>query len=380
MSLSPEQIEYFQEHASDDLSPSLIVSSAVGLVLAYIFVGLRIWARKAGKIPFGHDDWLIIVALAPLSTYAIVAWIQTTFGEGRHILFVTNRAGFVQAYITCIVAYALCVVLTKISVLCFYCRIFFPIRKLFYISWAIGILTVAYNLALIFVSAFECIPLSSLWTGEPGKCIRTLQVHAILGIVNIVTDVGILALPIRPVLLLRLTLTQRIQVCGIFLLGGVVCVFSIVRVVALSGYPEVDPSYNLVWSGVWSFCEIAIGIVAACLPTLAILVTKLKLSKLSTSVMRLVSFISHTSRSGSGSNTKASGHSVRETKSDDNDYVHLSEWSLARGQSGDSRDAIYQGNGYVSPFVSSSRTEHGEGSEDHPSGIVVKNEVVQTFH
>ncbi|XXG94395.1 hypothetical protein Hte_000650 [Hypoxylon texense] len=361
MSLSPEQIEYFQEHASDNLGPPLVASNAAGLVLAYVFVGLRVWARRAGEAPFGRDDWLIAAALAPLTAYAVVAWIQVSFGEGRHILFVTNPAGFVQAYVASIVAYALCVVLTKVSVLCFYCRIFSPLRRLFYAAWGFGVLVVAYNLALIFVSAFECIPLSSEWTGQPGKCIWTIPVHAILGIVNIVTDVGILALPIRHVLLLRLTVTQRIQVCGIFLLGGVVCVFSIVRVVALAEAADGDPSYNLVWSGVWSFCEIAIGIVAACLPTLAILATKI-----SASVIRLVSLTFHSSSRGdsSGSNTKVSRHSVRETRSDDNEYVQLSEWSLPRGKSSDSRNTMHQRSDNVSPFIAGSPTERGERGVD----------------
>ncbi|KAI0533193.1 hypothetical protein GGR58DRAFT_126663 [Xylaria digitata] len=65
------------------------------------------------------------------------------------------------------------------------------------------------------------------------------------------------------------------------LLGAVVCVFGIMRVVALAQAPEGDPSYNQVWSGVWSFCETAIGIVTVCLPTLAILATRSHLSKVS---------------------------------------------------------------------------------------------------
>lgn len=181
MSLSPEEIEYFKEHESDSLQPSIIASNAAGLVLAYIFVGLRIWARKAGKTAFGHDDWLIIAALVPLSTYAIVGWLQIEFGEGKHIIFVTNTPGFIKGYVTCVVAYAICVVLTKLSILCFYCRIFFPIQRLYYISWGFGIFIVAYDLALIFVTAFECVPLSSMWTGAPGKCIDTLPPFTTLG-------------------------------------------------------------------------------------------------------------------------------------------------------------------------------------------------------
>jgi len=181
MSLTPQEIQYYKEHANDSLQPSIISSNAIGLGLAYIFVGLRVWARKKTKTQFGCDDWLIIAALAPLTTYAIVGWLQVSFGEGKHIIFVTNRAGFIQGYVTCIVAYAICVVLTKLSILCFYCRIFVPFKSLLYISWGFGIFIVAYNLALIFVAAFQCIPLSSMWTGRPGTCIDTLPPYTALG-------------------------------------------------------------------------------------------------------------------------------------------------------------------------------------------------------
>ncbi|KAI0799441.1 hypothetical protein GGR55DRAFT_480358 [Xylaria sp. FL0064] len=359
MSLSPEEIEYYKEHASDSVQPSIIASHTIPLVLAYFFVGLRVWARKVGKAPFSYDDWLIIAALVPLSTYSILGWIQITFGEGKHIIFVTNQPGFIQAYVTAIVAYSICVVLTKLSILCFYCRIFFPIQGLKYISWGFGIFIVAYNLALIFVTAFECIPLSSLWTGAPGNCINTLPPFTVLGIVNVVTDVGILALPIRYILLLRLSLTRRIQVCGIFLLGALVCVFGIVRVVALAQAPKGDPSYNQVWSGIWSFCEIAIGVVAACLPTLAVLATKSHLSKVSSSVIHLLSVTFRSSHGSSGNSTKASGRSVNEARSNENEYAQLSEWSLARGTSSDSKGHVRHDKGEVSSFVAGSITERG---------------------
>ncbi|KAI0376105.1 hypothetical protein F5Y04DRAFT_267193 [Hypomontagnella monticulosa] len=378
MSLSPEEIQYFQEHANDNLQPNIIASQVIDLVLAYVFVGLRIWARRTRKMSLGHDDWLIIAALVPLTAYAIVGWLLVSFGEGRHIIFVTNSAGFVQGYVAVIVAYALCVVLTKLSILCFYCRIFSPVKRLLYTSWGFGIFIVAYDLALIFVAAFQCIPLSSMWTGVPGKCYNTVPPFTTLGIVNVVTDVGILALPIPHILQLRLTVTQRIQLCGIFLLGGVVCVFGIVRVVALAQAPEGDASYNQVWSGVWSFCEIAIGIVAACLPTLAVLVTKLHQSKISASFIHLLSTTFRRSH-GSSRSTKTGIRSVRETRSHDDEYTQLSELSLTPGESGGSGIPIYQGKGKVSPFVASSHTERGERDQNLSSGIVVKNEVIQTF-
>lgn len=181
MSLTPEQIEYYQEHASDNLQPNLISSAAIGLVLAYILVALRIHASIVGKTSFGIDGWLILAALVPLTSYAITVWIAVSFGEGRHSLFVTNVPGFIQVYVAAITGYALCVILTKISILCFYRRIFSPVKSLQYSSWALCIFIVAYNVVLVLVTALQCIPLSALWTGEPAKCINTLPPFTVLG-------------------------------------------------------------------------------------------------------------------------------------------------------------------------------------------------------
>ncbi|KAH9909708.1 hypothetical protein F4778DRAFT_10299 [Xylariomycetidae sp. FL2044] len=396
MSLSPPEIQYYQAHASDTKQPAILASQTVTFVLAYIFVGLRIWARQASKASFGPDDWLIVAALVPLTAYAVVGYLQVSWGEGRHIIFLTNAEGFVQGYVAVIVAYAVCVVLTKLSVLCFYQRIFSPMKRLYHLSWGFGVFIVAYNLALVFVTAFECVPLSSMWTGAPGKCFDTLPPFTTLGIVNVVADVGILALPIRYIIQLNLPLTRRIQVCGIFLLGALVCVFGIVRVVALAQAPPGDASYNQVDSGIWSFCEIAVGIVAACLPTLAVLATRSHLSRVSSSVRHLLSttFRRSSPNHGSGSNFR-SGNNTRmrimmsssTTPSAHNrsgnssrrgggarisDDTQLSELSLTKGASLDDwRARTSRGDGDVSPYVAGSLAERGEGEVP-----VVKREVV----
>ena len=63
---------------------------------------------------------------------------------------------------------------------------------------------------------------------------------------------------------------------------------------------------NEVPSGIWSFCEIAVGIVAACLPTLAVLVSQTRLSFASRSALTRISntfrWRSRGSRGGLSSN------------------------------------------------------------------------------
>jgi hypothetical protein len=83
---------------------------------------------------------------------------------------------FHQAYVAAITAYSLAVILTKFSILFFYHRIFQTTLHLL-ISYIIAVIVVLYSLALIFTTAFQCVPLSSMWTGNPGTCIDTVSAY-----------------------------------------------------------------------------------------------------------------------------------------------------------------------------------------------------------
>ncbi|PYI04303.1 hypothetical protein BO78DRAFT_398983 [Aspergillus sclerotiicarbonarius CBS 121057] len=208
-------------------------------------------------------------------SYAIMQAIAVHNGEGRHIIFLKSTKVFIQIYVAACVSYSFTVMMTKISVLLYYNRIF-PIRWLRTTSFIVGGVVIAYDLAVVFIAALECIPLSSMWTGKPGRCIDTKGPFTALAIINVLTDVAILALPVKPVLNLNMRLGRKIQVLSIFLLGGVVCVFGILRAHALATVSDVDISWNATYSGVWSYIEISVGIVAACLPTLGPLFHKPK--------------------------------------------------------------------------------------------------------
>ncbi|KAI0197516.1 hypothetical protein F4808DRAFT_296681 [Astrocystis sublimbata] len=386
MSLSPEQIQYFKEHASDSYAPALTAVHVVGLVFAFTLVGLRVYARRVGKAAFAIDDWLIVAALVPLSGYVIGGRILISYGNGRHIIFVTNVEGIIKGTVVGIAWYALCIVLTKLSILCFYCRVFFPAKNLVYISWAFGIFITAYSIALVFVAAFQCIPLSSIWTGKPGMCIDTLPPYTALSIINLITDVGILVLPIRYIIKLQMSRTRRIQICGIFLLGALVTVFGIIRIVTLAQAAPGDPTYNQIPSGIWSFAEISSGIVGACLPTIAVLVTRSYFLKVSNSLAHLLPITFRRSRGGGGSDnstirTKSRGQTLRPTQSDEDEFVQLAKVFTTQTPSNDSRDAFQrmpQGRGDMSTFVSGGIVERGENIIQQPVGVMVKSEVIHT--
>ncbi|KAJ5116612.1 hypothetical protein N7456_000960 [Penicillium angulare] len=270
MSVTAEQYSYYMAHSDDDRRPNEIAAGVCGFLLATIALTARITSRRVSRARFGLDDWMVCVGMLGVLAYSIGIYISVWNGEGLHIIFVKNEKIFIQVMVCAIVFYAWAVMFTKVSILLYYRRIFSKVVWLNWASMIMGAIVIAYNVALIFVAAFQCVPLSSLWTGKPGTCIDTTPPYVALAIINVITDVAILALPIYPVLKLNMKMKRKIQVLGIFLTGGVtsVCVFGIVRCDALSTMATEDPSWNDCFSGIWSFVEASVGIVAACLPTL----------------------------------------------------------------------------------------------------------------
>lgn len=157
------------------------------------------------------------------------------YGEGRHVIFIGDPEGYAivscgskethlwkvntsQNYVAGIVVYALTSTLTKLSILALYVRIF-PSQTLKKFAIAIGSLVIMYNLALIIFDFLQCIPLSTLWTGQ-GVCTPTTAAYVSLAVINVITDIMILVLPIKYVLGLQLRRDKKIQILIAFGLGG----------------------------------------------------------------------------------------------------------------------------------------------------------------
>lgn len=76
-------------------------------------------------------------------------------------------------------------------------------------------------MAIIFVSVFQCAPIARAWdTRIPGTCINLKASFIGNAVPNIITDILILSLPVRVVWGLHASITHRLSVIGIFLLGS----------------------------------------------------------------------------------------------------------------------------------------------------------------
>lgn len=112
--------------------------------------------------------------------------------------------------------------LTQLSFLCFYLRVF-PTKSVY---WTAGILiavSIGFGISNTFVMIFQCIPVSyfwNTWTGEyKGTCININAYSWYKAAMQILIDLCIITLPIRPLMGLSLTLKKRARIFLMFCAG-----------------------------------------------------------------------------------------------------------------------------------------------------------------
>ncbi|KAK6584926.1 hypothetical protein PZA11_003150 [Diplocarpon coronariae] len=132
------------------------------------------------------------------------------------------------------------------------------------------------GIQVFFTSVFTCIPVSAFWGATRGRCINQVVVQFFNAGLNILTDILILALPVRVVWGLHLPHRQKVGLMFVFGLGGFVCLVSILRLHALY---IMTTSSNITYDSAvvmtWSIVEAATGIICASLPAMRPFVSRL---------------------------------------------------------------------------------------------------------
>ncbi|OOO07976.1 hypothetical protein OAory_01044760 [Aspergillus oryzae] len=206
---------------ANDRGKTYITVSAVLVALSTIVVGFRIVARWM-RTTLGMDDYVICVSI--ILAYSML---------GEAVCFFANE-----------ISYTLLIPSIKISILLLYRRIF-SVRNFRIASLITGGLVVSWCLAVFITVLLQCRPIALNWNKTlEGTCIDPKQFFFGNAISNLLIDVVILALPIPMVLQLQLRLSQKLTILGIFLLGGFVCVASIMRVVTLDIFETMDTLRN----------------------------------------------------------------------------------------------------------------------------------------
>ncbi|KAF2844992.1 hypothetical protein T440DRAFT_409009 [Plenodomus tracheiphilus IPT5] len=249
----------------------LYLTSLIMVLCAGLSVFARVWTRfKAVRL--GADDYTIVASLCFSIFLSIAIQLAIVHGYGKH-----KRDLSVDELRTCLkffwiaqTPYKIVVCLNKTSVILLYKRIFIT-RHFQWLCYAALAIVVGSGVATTFATIFQCVPLERSWNKAiEGTCIDSSKFWLANAVLNISTDVLVLALPIREIFKLQLKLQEKIMVYGLFFLGGIVTATSVLRVTAVANSVrnQQDQTFNFIPRGVWTLIEANLGIICACLTVL----------------------------------------------------------------------------------------------------------------
>ncbi|KAH8688524.1 hypothetical protein BGZ61DRAFT_391910 [Ilyonectria robusta] len=261
------------------LQTNVYVAAIVTWTAALVALVLRVIARRITKQRWWVDDYFCVCAFIFASSYNIlmIIWAaRWNLGQTFHPSITEDQRVEILEHgrrlmLCCEYFYAFSIASTKFTILTLYWRLF----KLSWIRIPIQIMFVISAMWIIlrtFMVSFQCIPTRYFWDKSiNGHCaineskffFGTILAHCVM-------DIIILALPIIEICKLHLRPRQKLAVIGLFLVGFIVCLASIITIVeSIRFNPQTTELPRDVALGfIWRNVEINVAIVSACFPLL----------------------------------------------------------------------------------------------------------------
>ncbi|KAL6233066.1 hypothetical protein BDW75DRAFT_7434 [Aspergillus navahoensis] len=246
-------------------------------ILAVTAVSLRLLAHKIAHKKWTLSDYFIIVACAfavGLQSISITGVFQAGIGYDHVNVIVMNPKWGTEPIITISkliiplqFLWVLSLSCTKISILFLYLRIF-PVRWLVVSSYATMGVIVAWAIATILAGCLICRPFAYNWdkTIPGGYCGDQVTSFTITGIVNLLTDVVVLVLPMHNLYRLQMATYKKVTLIAVFGLGAVTCVISALRISVLSTMDFTDITYTMPKANIFSGIEPCLAVILASVP------------------------------------------------------------------------------------------------------------------
>ncbi|RPA83998.1 hypothetical protein BJ508DRAFT_317650 [Ascobolus immersus RN42] len=242
------------------------------LPIAIIFVALRLYCRGKVLGRIGSDDWLMVVALACTIALAIMNCFHVKHGTGTSQIYFDMKDWIptLKLWYWYQLQYLLSLAMVKFSILAFYLRL--SKEKTFrYSVYAVMAVVGVYTVIMLFVNIFECPGrVADAWGPNfPAGCNDLVIVYYWQASFNILTDIIILVLPFPTLRRLQVNQAKKWALFGIFGVGSIAVIASIVRINALYIYQHSkDVPYDAIYLLLWSQIELNVAIISASAPAL----------------------------------------------------------------------------------------------------------------
>ncbi|KAH8653225.1 hypothetical protein BGZ60DRAFT_533409 [Tricladium varicosporioides] len=263
----------------EDRSGLVVSIFIVVPALVAVLVISRLFSKLLGGVESGWEDWVIGLALVLVVPSIIFTFEMTSQGFGKH-LYSLNEGDLLKILRSFYIAeniYVVALSVTKLSILCFYMRIF-QHQALFRTGvWTTIAFIVLSTTIISILTIFQCRPITYFWNRDikGGVCLDVNALAYANSALSMVQDVVIVFLPIPVVWKINLDSRKKFGIGIMFALGGFGCIVSGIRLRSLLVFGNsIDPSWDYVPVVVWTALEIGVAMICSCLPALRTLLIR----------------------------------------------------------------------------------------------------------
>ncbi|KAH6674434.1 hypothetical protein B0J14DRAFT_540278 [Halenospora varia] len=275
----PEGVTPDFEHPKDHVRTLNIVvqSLCVSIVTLHFFV--RMYVRVNIQQTLGREDYMCIISWTVFVLYCANTLTMSYSGGGFHQWEVTKQTHevFLQILYRNSIIYGPAALLVRITLLLLSMRVFAAFRKTVISIYIFMGFMAAYYLIVLIIKIRICTPIASFWDSSiEGACFNEPVLFIADTIVSVLTDFGVLAIPIPLIWTLRLGFWQKVRILTLLGAGAVASGVTVLRLILVVDLVESpDMTIDVVVFSMLGTIELAIGLLCACAPALHALLMRI---------------------------------------------------------------------------------------------------------
>ncbi|KAH6972107.1 hypothetical protein BKA56DRAFT_493333 [Ilyonectria sp. MPI-CAGE-AT-0026] len=251
----------------------LVAAASVMIVLTTTWTVMRIVSRNLRKTQYQVEDYLYFVGQLFYYGLAITFILAATVGgAGNDMDRLSDKhlSHYTRIGLATQVLYAVCLAFIKIAIVCMIRRIFHSAGRLFLLaSWVVLGLCVCWSLYTILIAFFICLPVESAWGAAVAtQCGDQITAYAMVAILDIITEVSMVALPMKLVYDLQMNRAHKVALFGVFGAGMVTIVFSCVRLYYVYNIDFTNITKSYAEASISSVLQAGIAVMVASSPML----------------------------------------------------------------------------------------------------------------
>ncbi|RAK94424.1 hypothetical protein BO79DRAFT_241874 [Aspergillus costaricaensis CBS 115574] len=253
------------------------------LILSILAVALRLVFRLQARQGLTLSDATMVLALVFTIAFYSLVINYTADGPGPgtwsipQVLTNLENGGITWGVALLKVSYLSGVIfitainITKLSILALYHTLFgisVPFKRF---NWAMVGVVLFFWILFEFIFIFQCSPIPMFWNlaESATHCMSVTHILFAFEFTNFCVDVAMLVMPLVMIKNLNLPRAKKLSVSGILLLGGMVCIVSVVRLYFIWNPASIHFPRSLPAMEVASEVQLGVAIFCACLPTYA---------------------------------------------------------------------------------------------------------------